>query len=127
MIHALSSAPKIFESMRRQLGARGALMFCRDNGEPWRTSEQSRPMAAACIRARITPAVSFHALRHTWASLATMAGVPLLVVARNLGHVDTRMVEKHYGHLTQSFITEAIHASAPRFGGKLNKRVEPLR
>ena len=107
--------------------ARGALMFCRDNGEPWRTSEQSRPMAAACIRARITPAVSFHALRHTWASLATMAGVPLLVVARNLGHVDTRMVEKHYGHLTQSFITEAIHASAPRFGGNVNKRVVPLR
>ena len=107
--------------------ARGALMFCRDNGAPWRTSEQSRPMAAACIRARITPAVSFHALRHTWASLATMAGVPLLVVARNLGHVDTRMVEKHYGHLTQSFITEAIHASAPRFGGNVNKRVVPLR
>ena len=107
--------------------ARGALMFCHDNGEPWRTSEQSRPMAAACIRARITPAVSFHALRHTWASLATMAGVPLLVVARNLGHVDTRMVEKHYGHLTQSFITEAIHASAPRFGGNVNKRVVPLR
>ena len=50
-----------------------------------------------------------------------------LVVARNLGHVDTRMVEKHYGHLTQSFITEAIHASAPRFGGNVNKRVVPLR
>src|ERR1019366_911675 len=28
-------------------------------------------------------------------------------VARNLGHVDTRMVEKHYGHLSPSFITEA--------------------
>ena len=56
-----------------------------------------------------------------------MAGVPLLVVARNLGHVDTRMVEKHYGHLTQSFITEAIHASAPRYGGKVSKRVVPLR
>jgi hypothetical protein len=30
---------------------------------------------------------------------AAMAGVPLLVVAKNLGHADTRMVEKHYGHL----------------------------
>ena len=84
-------------------------------------------MRAACSGAQIAPAVSFHALRHTWASLATMAGVPLLVVARNLGHVDTRMVEKHYGHLTQSFITEAIHASAPRFGGKISKQVVPLR
>ena len=56
-----------------------------------------------------------------------MAGVPLLIVARNLGHTDTRMVEKHYGHLTQSFITEAIRAGAPRYGGKVSKRVVPLR
>ena len=84
-------------------------------------------MRAACARARITPAVSFHALRHTWASLATMAGVPLLVVARNLGHADTRMVERHYGHLAPSFVVEAIRANAPRYGLKANKRVVPLR
>ncbi len=46
-----------------------------------------------------------------------MNGVPLMVIARNLGHVDTRMVEKHYGHLASSYITEAIRASAPRFAG----------
>jgi hypothetical protein len=39
-----------------------------------------------------------------------------LVVAKNLGHADTRMVEKHYGHLAPSFIVDAIHAGAPRFG-----------
>ena len=27
-----------------------------------------------------------------------------MVVARNLGHADTRMVEKHYGHLTPSYV-----------------------
>ena len=37
-----------------------------------------------------------------------MAGVPLLVVGRNLGHADTRMVELHYGHLAPSYVTEAI-------------------
>ena len=50
-------------------------------------------------RAKITPPISFHGLRHTWASHAVMNGMPLMVVARNLGHADTRMVEKHYGHL----------------------------
>jgi integrase len=60
--------------------------------------------------------VSFHILRHSWASLAVMAGVPLLVVAKNLGHADTRMVEKHYGHLAPSYIADAIRAGAPRFG-----------
>ena len=43
-----------------------------------------------------------------------MNGVPLMVVAKNLGHADTRMVEKHYGHLAPSFIIDAIHAGAPR-------------
>src|SRR5262249_34493369 len=106
---------------------RGNVMFRRADGAPWRKSEQARPMRVACERARLHPVVSFHALRHTWASLATMAGVPLLVVARNLGHADTRMVEKHYGHLAPSFITEAIHAGAPRYGIKASKRVVPLR
>jgi hypothetical protein len=86
-------------------------------------------MRAACDRARITPAVGFHALRHTWASHAVMNGVPLLVVARNLGHLTrdgqphTRMVEKHYAHLAPSFITEAIRAGVPKYGIKPSRRV----
>jgi hypothetical protein len=52
---------------------------------------------------------------------------PLLVVAKNLAHRDTRMVEKHYGHLAPSFITEAIRAGAPRYNGQDDKRVVPLR
>jgi integrase len=47
-------------------------------------------------------AITVHERRHTWASLSIMAGAPLLMVAHNLGHADTRLVEKHYGHLTQS-------------------------
>jgi integrase len=89
-------------------------------------SEQSRPMREAREHARITPAVGFHALRHIWASLAAMARVPLLVVAKNLGHKDTRMVD-HYGHLAPSFITEAIRAGAPVYGIEASKQVVPLR
>jgi integrase len=85
-------------------------------GKQWGMSHQLRPMAEAVARAKIKPAISFHGLRHTWASLAVMNGAPLIVVARNLGHVDTRMVEKHYGHLAPSFVADAIRAGAPRFG-----------
>jgi integrase len=91
-------------------------LLTKANGEPWRASHQKRPMAEACRRAEITPHIGFHGLRHTWASLAVMAGVPLLVVAKNLGHSNTRMVEKHYGHLAPSYIADAIRAGAPRFG-----------
>jgi hypothetical protein len=55
-----------------------------------------------------------------------MNGVPLLVVAKNLGHSDTRMVELHYGHLAPSYISDAIHAGAPKFGFKPEKRVVSL-
>jgi integrase len=89
----------------------------------WGEGYQTRPMREAVKRAKITPPITFHGLRHTWASLAVMAGVPLLVVAKNLGHSDTRMVEKHYGHLAPSYIADAIRAGAPRFGFKPDAKV----
>jgi integrase len=62
-------------------------------------------------------------MRHTWASLAVMNGAPLMVLARNLGHSDTRMVERHYGHLAPSYVADAIRAAAPRFGIALSNVV----
>jgi integrase len=88
----------------------------KNDGGKWRDTHQARPMKAACAAAKIDPPASFHILRHTSASLMIMNGAPLMVVARNLGHADTRMVERHYGHLAQSFIADAIRAAAPRFG-----------
>ena len=88
------------------------LLFNR-NGVPWGKSHQQRPLVDACRIAKITPAASFHTLRHTYASLMVMDAVPLMVVARNLGHADTRMVEKHYGHLATSYVREAIRGAKP--------------
>ena len=44
---------------------------------------------------RITP----HGMRHSFASNLLMAGVSDVKVARWLGHADTKMVHKTYGHL----------------------------
>jgi integrase len=87
-------------------------LFHRD-GAPWGKSHQQRPLAEASRAAKVSPAASFHTLRHTYASLMVMDAVPLMVVARNLGHADTRMVEKHYGHLATSYIREAIRSAKP--------------
>lgn len=106
--------------------AGNAVLIPRADGSPWHPSHQARPMRAACERAKIAPRISFHGLRHTWASLATMNGVPLIVVARNLGHADTRMVEKHYAHLAPSHIADAIRKDAPRFGFKPDGKVTTL-
>jgi integrase len=88
---------------------------------PWKVAEQSRPMSEANKRARLKPTISFHGLRHTYASHCVMNSVPLIVVAKNLGHADTRMVEKHYGHLAPSFVADVIRAGAPKFGFKPGK------
>lgn len=91
-------------------------LFFTRAGKAWKPTNQGKWMRAAVNAASLGDDVSFHTLRHTWASLAVMNGVPLLVVAQNLGHVDTRMVERHYGHLTQSYKAQMIRAHGPSFG-----------
>jgi integrase len=105
------------------LGRRGnETLLLQPNGQPWGPSNQIVPITKACQRAAISPA-NFHALRHTYASHAVMNGAPLHVVGKNLGHSDTRMVEKHYGHLAPSYIADAIRAAAPRFGFEPDKKI----
>jgi integrase len=94
-------------------GRAGAEFLFHRDGVAWGKSHQQRPLVEACRGAQINPAASFHTLRHTYASLMVMDAVPLMVVARNLGHADTRMVEKHYGHLATSYIRDAIRAARP--------------
>jgi hypothetical protein len=49
-----------------------------------------------------------------------------MVVAKNLGHGDTRMAEKHYAHLAPSYIADVIQEGAPRFGFKPDRKVVAL-
>ena len=84
-------------------------------GREWKQSQQAPLIHDACKRASIEPPLNFHALRHTWASLSVMGGMPLMVVAKNLGHADTRMVERHYGHLAPSYVADSVRKHAPRF------------
>jgi integrase len=96
-------------------------------GKVWNKSQQNRPMREAVDRAKIKPRISFHGLRHTWASLAVMGGVPLIVVAKNLGHADSRMVERFYGHLSETYVASEIRKRAPRFGVKASRKVLAIR
>jgi hypothetical protein len=52
-----------------------------------------------------------------------MNGMPLMVVAKNLGHRDTRMVELHYGHLAPSYVADEVRAKAPKYGIKASNVV----
>jgi integrase len=102
------------------------LIFVRPSGTPWGKSHQARLMEEASARAGIKPPVTFHTMRHSFASLAVMAGTPLLVVAKALGHADTRMVERVYGHLAPSYVADSIRAGAPRFDFKPDRKIAVL-
>ena len=45
-----------------------------------------------------------------------MAGVPMGVIAKQLGHADTRITERHYAHLAPSYVADTIRASFPKLG-----------
>lgn len=91
----------------------------------WTRPELSRMMRDACDAASLDH-LTFHELRHTYASSLVNAGVPLVFVAQQLGHRDTRMVEKHYGHLCSSAKAEAIKKMAPKLGIGVSAGVEVL-
>ncbi len=91
------------------------IMFQRANGKAWKTSEQFRPMNSACDAAKVE-GVTFHILRHTYASHALMAGMTIEVLAQQLGHKDTRITMRHYAHLCPTFKQESVRQNAPSFG-----------
>jgi len=102
-------------------------LFLRADGSPWYRVALVRAMRAACTAAKVRPAATFHTLRHTYASHLAQAGVPLMFVAEALGHADTRMVARHYGHLAPSQVADAIRGALPRFGQGAQTNVTDLR
>ena len=101
-------------------------IFRRADGDIWGKSHQLRPMLEACRHAKIKPAVSFHVLRHTYGSALAMRGVPMGVIAEQLGHADTRMTEKHYAHFAPSYVADTIRAHFPVLGIGADTAVVPM-
>jgi integrase len=72
-------------------------------------------MDAACANAHIE-GVTFHILRHTYASHSVMNGMPLEVLQKQLGHKDLRITIRHYAHLCSDYKQQSVRAHAPSFG-----------
>ena len=104
-----------------------SLVFLRDDGNAWGASHQKRPLDEASAQAQIRPAVNFHILRHSHGSHLAMNGVPMGVIAAQLGHADTRMTEKHYAHLAPSYIAQTIRANFPILNLHEKSQIVPFR
>ena len=71
-----------------------------DMGKVWRRQHTSLFRRAVAL-AKLPSDFVFHGLRHTYASDLVKSGVPLDIVAKQLGHANTIMVSNTYGHLAE--------------------------
>lgn len=74
---------------------------------PWEKNWQGLQRAAA--RAGIEP-FSLHSLRHSFGSWHLAAGISWDDTARAMGHADTTMLHRIYGHLTADQLRNRLHA-----------------
>ena len=98
-------------------------LFLRADGKAWGKSHQHRPMQKACEIAKIVPAVSFHILRHTYAATLAQQGISLQVIAKAVGDSDTRIVERHYAHLSSDYVLDTLRRGMPEVGVEISNVV----
>jgi integrase len=75
------------------------LLFPSPAGAMWRKDNFMARVFRPAVRRAELDGLTFHDLRHTYASLMVAAGVTPHVIAEQLGHRDARLVLQRYGHL----------------------------
>jgi integrase len=83
------------------------LVFCRQDGWPLDPDGVSQTFGRLVRRAGL-PAIRFHDLRHTFATLSLKAGIPTEVVSRILGHKNPGTTQLFYQHAIPALEEKAI-------------------
>lgn len=93
-------------------------VFAQENGLPIYPSSLSEAIHRIAKEAGL-PHIRFHDLRHSHASIAVHAGVPITVVSERLGHSSPWFTWKQYGHLGDGVQAEAAETIARAIVGEL--------
>jgi integrase len=96
----------VHEALSRHIEVYGLgerdLVFTSPRGGPMAASKISAPFRAACRKTGLPDSVTFHTLRHSYASEALAQGLSTVEVAELIGD-SVAMVEQTYGHPTVDF------------------------
>lgn len=87
------------------------LVFCREDGSPIHPHSFSQRFERLVRRCGL-PTIRLHDLRHTHATIAIKAGVPVKVVSERLGHETPAFTLKQYAHVVPGMQAEAAEAIA---------------
>lgn len=82
--------------------SKGPYLFTNSQGNQWKTNTISQKLRRLRTKLGLPKDLVTHSARHGFATDALVNGVPLEAVSELLGHRDTRMVSKVYGHLDQA-------------------------
>lgn len=83
------------------------LILQRSDGRPWGKSDARRPVMLAAKTAGLAD-VSFKATRATYGKLLLLATLNIELVAKALGHSDSRITRKHYAQFLPSELASGI-------------------
>ncbi|WP_394694893.1 tyrosine-type recombinase/integrase [Pseudoxanthomonas japonensis] len=112
---------------QRATAGKGPLepIFTRADGRAWGRDDVTKPMAAAVEAAKLDD-VSFKTTRATYGKLLLVATKDIEMVARALGHSDSRITRKHYAQYLPNEVAKAV-AKMPRLGVFAGDNVSPLK
>ena len=91
------------------------LVFCFANGRPYSPERFSREFDRRLSRPPFrdaVPRIRLHDLRHTWATLALVAGVDVKIVSERLGHSSPMITWQTYQHVIVGMQTDAAERVA---------------
>lgn len=86
------------------------LVFCRPDGRPFHPEYFSKVFDRTLTRAPFRdelPRIRLHDFRHTWATLALVAGVDVRIVSERLGHSSPLVTWQTYQHVMQGMQGDA--------------------
>jgi integrase len=92
---------------------RDAPLLPRLDGSRWPRSWHHKAVKRAAALAALSASVSFYTLRHAHISRALEAGMPLSLVAENVG-TSLRMIEANYAHVLARTRRDTIERTAPK-------------
>ena len=80
-------------------------------GKPWHPNVMTTVLSGF-VKARRLPPITFHGLRHTFASMANSARVPMYQISRAMGHSSPNITQRIYTHLFDQTHGEVLAAVA---------------
>lgn len=93
------------------------LIFCREDGSPFRPTSINRPFRELIKKAGV-PYIRFHDLRHTHATLMLELGINPKAVAERLGHSSVKITLDTYSHVTTDVQKEAMNTFSNAYESK---------